>query len=234
MRCDRQLPCQTCTNKGIGLLCTYMPGGARKTKASVGDRIRQLEELVRTLAQQPQQGQAPPTSAVSLESALKEAPASWVMPVLSPQGTPRSPEGVAPSSSAGDDTDMPSSRMSNMSHTHSTVSPPPSEYGSIRLHPQDATYMGTVHWTAVLDSISELKDHYEQEEEARMLTVTDHAPSNNPGPRLLYEPTQSSRADILASIPARPAVDRLVAKYFNTPSYSPLPIIHSGRFLRQV
>lgn len=89
------------------------------------------------------------------------------------------------------------------------------------MHSYGANYVSSVHWAAVLDSISELKDHYEKEEEARMLATIDYAPRYSPGPRLLYEPVQATKADILASIPARPVVDRMVARYFNAQGVAP-------------
>lgn len=107
----------------------------------------------------------------------------------------------------------------------------------MRLHSQGvgvgASYVGSVHWAAVLDSISELRDHYEEEEEARMLATSDHVLLQSPGPRLLYEPIQATKAHLLASIPARPVVDRMVARYFNAEGVVPA-ILHSGHFLREV
>ncbi|KAF5567761.1 hypothetical protein FNAPI_522 [Fusarium napiforme] len=112
--------------------------------------------------------------------------------------------------------------------------PPPSEPGSMRLnsHGVRASYVGSVHWAAVLDSISELRDHYEEEEEARILSTNDHVLLQSPGPRLLYEPVHTTKADLLASIPPRPVVDRMVARYFNTQGVVP-SILHSGRFLQE-
>ncbi|PNP61101.1 hypothetical protein FNYG_14189 [Fusarium nygamai] len=99
-------------------------------------------------------------------------------------------------------------------------------------HGVGASYVGSVHWAAVLDSISELRDHYEEEEEARMLATSDHVLLQSHGPRLLYEPVHTTKADLLASIPPRPVVDRLVARYFNTQGVVP-SILHSGRFLQE-
>jgi hypothetical protein len=176
-----------------------MSGAPRKSKVSVGDRIQQLEALVRSLIQLQQPGQIPQTPAASLKDGFNFKD--------------------SPSQQSDDDTGMPPS-----------VSPAPSEPRSIRLHSSGANYFGSVHWAAVLDSISELKDHYEEEEEARML-ASGH---NSSGPRLLYEPIQATRADILAAIPARPMVDRMVVRYFNAQNSTSLPILHSGHFLRQV
>ncbi|KAG5804526.1 hypothetical protein H9Q71_010893 [Fusarium xylarioides] len=99
-------------------------------------------------------------------------------------------------------------------------------------HGVGASYVGSVHWAAVLDSISDLRDHYEEEEEARMLATNDDVLLKSPGPRLLYEPVHTTKADLLASIPARPVVDRMVARYFNTQGVVP-NILHSGNFLQE-
>ncbi|KAG4280639.1 hypothetical protein FPRO04_05353 [Fusarium proliferatum] len=99
-------------------------------------------------------------------------------------------------------------------------------------HGVGASYVGSVHWAAVLDSISELRDHYEEEEEARMLATNDHDLLQNPGPRLLYEPVHTTKADLLTSIPPRPVVDRMVARYFNTQGVVP-SILHCGHFLQE-
>ncbi|KUM60488.1 hypothetical protein ACN42_g6629 [Penicillium freii] len=124
-------------------------------------------------------------------------------------------------------------RHASLSHIRDyAVSPAPSEHGSMRLHSHGTNYVGSFHWAAVLDSISELRDHYEEEEEARLLAANDHVLYESPGPRLLYEPVQTTKADLLAAIPAQPAVDRMVARYFNAQGVVP-EILHSGHFLRE-
>ncbi|KAF4989255.1 hypothetical protein FDECE_14781, partial [Fusarium decemcellulare] len=165
-----------------------------KTKVSVGDRIQQLEELVRSLVGQQQQ-----------------------TPALHPNGLSEHAfeASTAPLSSVDEDTLMPALRDASISRSRDRAdSPGPSEPGSLRLHSHGvgASYVGSVHWAAVLESISELRDHYEEEEEARMLATNDHVLLQSPGPRLLYEPVQTTKADLLASIPARPVVDRMVAR----------------------
>ncbi|OOF90536.1 hypothetical protein ASPCADRAFT_510799 [Aspergillus carbonarius ITEM 5010] len=101
----------------------------------------------------------------------------------------------------------------------------------MRRHSHGVNYVGSGHWAAVLDSISELREHYEEEEEARML-ASDQILRPSPGPRLLYEPVQDSKADLLAAIPSRPVVDRMVARYFNAQGVVP-EILHRGHFLRE-
>jgi hypothetical protein len=101
------------------------------------------------------------------------------------------------------------------------TSPMPSEHGNMRLHSHGSNYVSSVHWAAILDSISELNDTYEMERDAVMLTPTDYVPHYSPGPRLVYEPVQATKDEIISSIPARPVVDRMVARYFNTQDVAP-------------
>ncbi|KAG0154908.1 hypothetical protein PDIDSM_480 [Penicillium digitatum] len=171
------------------------PAPRNKSKVSVGDRIQQLESMVRSLAQQQQSPQQQHI----------------------PQGTlGTSPQGLStttPLASVDEDNVAPAMRHASLSHNRDyPTSPAPSEHGSIRLHSNGANYVGSFHWAAVLDSISELRDHYEEEEEARLLAANDHVLHESPGPRLLYEPVQTTKADLLAAIPAQPAVDRMVAR----------------------
>ncbi|KAJ4037649.1 hypothetical protein NW760_010036 [Fusarium oxysporum] len=221
MRCDRQLPCKTCTNRGIGLSCTYEVGctSRGKSKVSVGDRIQQLEELVHSLARQQQ------TPVVHADSLVRES------------SDPPSQQSIStiPLTTPDEETLVPASKNTPISQSKDgTDSPRASEPGSMRLNSYGVgtSYVGSVHWAAVLDSISELRDHYEEQEEARLLATNDHLFLHSPGPRLLYEPVQTTKADLLASIPARPVVDRMVARYFNTQGVVP-SILHSGRFLQE-
>lgn len=236
VRCDRQLPCKTCLGRGIGSTCSYRSSVPRnKTKVSVGDRIQQLESLVRSLAHQqqqsPQQRHTP-----QVQTTYSDGPAIDLANYF--QGTPgASPQGVptrTPLASVDEDHIVPGMRHASLSHNRDyAVSPAHSEHGSMRLHSHGTNYVGSFHWAAVLDSISELKDHYEEEEEARLLAANDHVLHGSPGPRLLYEPVQTTKADLLAAIPAQPAVDRMVARYFNAQGVVP-EILHSGHFLREV
>lgn len=229
MRCDRQLPCNTCVNKGIAISCTYALGPQRKDTSSVGERIHQLEALVRSLIQQQQQP-TPQTPAVPPSSRFTDSPTPCSFEVTRGEPSPRSVSAgstdFTPRTSVDEDTGQ---RIAPLLHSreHATT-PTPSEHGSMRMHSHGATYVGSVHWAAVLDSIAELKDHYEEEEEARLLTPSDYSS----GPRLLYEPVQATRAEILASIPARPIVDRMVARYFNAQGVVPGNICGCFRHLR--
>jgi hypothetical protein len=78
-----------------------------------------------------------------------------------------------------------------------------------------ASYVGSSHWAAVIDSISELKENVERDEDARNLTIdlNLNASAYSSSPRLLYSCRLATKAEILSSIPPRRAADRLVSKY---------------------
>ena len=96
------------------------------------------------------------------------------------------------------------------------------------LEGSSARYVSSAHWAAVLDGIAELKDHFDNEEAAH----PDRTPSDLPsvestGPQLLYGGVKAAtKEEILASIPARPVVDRLVSRYFNSFEMSPGQFIY--------
>lgn len=83
-----------------------------------------------------------------------------------------------------------------------------------------ASYVNSAHWAAVLDGITELKEHFERKEQDAQSSrrISDPSfPPDRTGPQLLYGCTKlATKEEILASIPARPIVDRLVSRYFNT------------------
>ncbi|KAH8759318.1 hypothetical protein F5883DRAFT_681775 [Diaporthe sp. PMI_573] len=85
-------------------------------------------------------------------------------------------------------------------------------------------YASSTHWLAILDSITELREHVafddpgptpvQQQHDG--LTVFDLHTRSPPRPMLLYGcRVQPSFSSILKAVPARPIVDRLVSRYFN-------------------
>ena len=102
-----------------------------------------------------------------------------------------------------------------------------SDRGSMRVSASELHYIGGDHWAAILDSIADLKDHFDREEQLRLATSPDEAQKhhgNAGGTKihpsrhslLLYGGYQpASQAEIIAALPPRGAVDRYVSRYFN-------------------
>ncbi|CAM1504947.1 Fc.00g025380.m01.CDS01 [Cosmosporella sp. VM-42] len=136
------------------------------------------------------------------------------------------------------------------SHAHATDSSPEailndeppasipavSDHGSMQLTNSGTSYVSSAHWAAVLDGIAELKDRFEEEEEESQQArcrVSEPSYPDWTGPQLLYGcPKFVTKEEILASVPTRPVVDRLVSRYFNSFEMSPA-VVHSVEFLKE-
>lgn len=97
--------------------------------------------------------------------------------------------------------------------------PFPSDNGSIKIQESQVHYSSSAHWSAVLDSIAELKDVLEDEDEQSTTSPdSSQPPTNYPGPLLFYShcPSYISLNNIIESLPPKDDVDRLVFRYFSS------------------
>ncbi|KAF7155447.1 hypothetical protein CNMCM5623_007518 [Aspergillus felis] len=140
-----------------------------------------------------------------------------------------------------DSTDMlslaPSAANSPMHMTEINTDgvPSQSDYGSMKVNDSGtASYVSADHWVAVLDGISELKVYFETEgSQQPTRRVSDPPHSGATGPLLLFGcPQYATKEDILASMPERSEVDRLVSCYFNSFDMSPA-VLHKVEFLKE-
>lgn len=93
-----------------------------------------------------------------------------------------------------------------------------SESGTLHSSPSGTVYASGAHWTAILDSISEMKDYFEEQDETAAVTPATYnsAPFSSNGPQLLFGCNSTvTKEDILAAMPDRTVVDRLIFYYFN-------------------
>lgn len=174
------------------------------------DRIDHLESLVLGLMQRQQQPAATPDGSVPQSGTV----ATSVDVDVDVQAEAESP--ITPSQA------KPKPREA---HDQRQVSPSPSDYGTIRMRKSGPGYAGNTHWLAILDSISQLREHVVldnpspnpvPQQHAAALTVFDLDTRPLPRPRLLYGcRVQPSFSSILQAVPPRPVVDRLVSRYFN-------------------
>ncbi|KAM0185785.1 hypothetical protein ACHAPI_012024, partial [Fusarium lateritium] len=110
----------------------------------------------------------------------------------------------------------------------------PADYGAMQSTGGGANYVGSAHWAAVLDSIAELKDHFDNEEPSYPEEqVDDDLATDMAGPHLLLGcPKPTTKEEILASLPNRQVVDRLVSRYFNSFEIS-AAVLHTAEFLNE-
>ena len=130
-------------------------------------------------------------------------------------------------SNAGSDLDLDSlSHPAETPHLDTRVDGR-SDRGSMRVSASELHYISGDHWAAILDSIADLKEHFDREEQLRLATSPDES-QYHPGDAavtklhpsrhslLLYGGyQQASRAEIFAALPPKSAVDRYISRYFN-------------------
>lgn len=203
-------PCNNCSSRGLGSSCTYSTTTSRPNgQAHVQDRINQLENLVLSLMQQSpvSAGPSPPEDGPQTQSTLDRLP-----------GQDRSP----PDQSSGQQ--LPEQPRTSRPRTQRGVSPSPSDYGSLSIRDSSVAYVSSAHYGAILDSIAELKHHFAQEDEEEESMPDPVQPQTKfPVPHLLHSncPVPGTRESILAAIPPRPVVDRLVSCWFNSLDLAP-------------
>ncbi|KAI4123355.1 MAG: hypothetical protein LQ338_005308 [Usnochroma carphineum] len=119
-----------------------------------------------------------------------------------------------------------SSQAAEIPHLNSPIDGR-SDHGSMRVSDSELHYVGGDHWTAILDSIADLKDHFDREEQLKLATSSDQIQNGTGDPGNLdihasrhslllyggYRP--ASHAEILACLPPKGAVDRYVSRYFS-------------------
>lgn len=97
----------------------------------------------------------------------------------------------------------------------------PADPGTLEVRESGTSYVQSVHWEAILTKIRGLKED---------LVTDNEAP---PGSHLFYGPNRhATRDEILAAVPPRPVVDRLMALHFDSYIITPY-LIHGKKFLRE-
>ncbi|KAF2151623.1 hypothetical protein K461DRAFT_307041 [Myriangium duriaei CBS 260.36] len=88
--------------------------------------------------------------------------------------------------------------------TQHDVSPSPSDNGSLTTRNAGISYVNSSHWAAVLDSITELRNHFAQQEEDSAPQVTTQPITSFPKPQLLYNhPIDETSASLIECLPPR-------------------------------
>lgn len=102
-----------------------------------------------------------------------------------------------------------------------------SDQGSMRVSASELHYVGGDHWASILDSIADLKDHFNHGEQLGPAISPDQTQDDTEDAGnvehyasrhslLLYGGYQpASQAEILAALPLKAIVDRYISRYFN-------------------
>ncbi|ATY61554.1 fungal specific transcription factor domain [Cordyceps militaris] len=181
--------------------------------ANMQDRINKLENLVLDLMHQ-----ASPSSRTSPMPVAQHSP--------SEQGCPSATHLLRL------DTE---SETVAVSESRRDVSPSPSDYGSFRHREKVVSYVSSSHWAAVLDSITDLRNHLAQEEDTTLQDAELARPQTEIlKPQLFYSGghLDGTITSIIRCLPPRPTIDRLLSRYFNDLDIAP-GVVHSGQFLAE-
>ncbi|KAJ5225991.1 hypothetical protein N7468_007216 [Penicillium chermesinum] len=136
------------------------------------------------------------------------------IPPLPTPPVPKSPRPSPPSAA---------NRLPELQQPNGPQDEPPSavDPGTLKLRESGTSYVQSTHWEAILTKIRGLKEDL----------VTDS--KNPPGSHLFYGPNRHATLDeILAAVPARPVVDRLMTLHFDSYIITPY-LIHRNKFLRE-
>ncbi|KAF7914387.1 uncharacterized protein EAF01_000793 [Botrytis porri] len=82
--------------------------------------------------------------------------------------------------------------------------------GQVVIGGKETQYVGATHWAAILDDIGEVKEYFDQGED------DDIEEETGPEPSLLSNTdAPPTKAKLLAALPSRKVVDKIVQGYFN-------------------
>ncbi|KAF8861773.1 hypothetical protein BDZ45DRAFT_586481 [Acephala macrosclerotiorum] len=205
LKCDRLKPCFNCIKRGQPESCDYVkhdfhPRPTRQQgtiNTQLQDRVRQLEEMVNNLL-----GSQTITD--------QDVPVEAKSPALANSAGPRDDGGFAPYAAPSPDSQM----DSNIPKVSS---------GKFTKARDQESFVGSEHWEAILEDITELKIDLETPNTSEI---------DDPNPRILFGENHASRSEIMSSIPPKPVCDQLISRWFRTMDMAPM-VVHIPTFMKE-
>ncbi|GAB7357265.1 hypothetical protein MBLNU459_g8238t1 [Dothideomycetes sp. NU459] len=221
LKCNRGHPCDNCTKRGDTSSCAYAaPTGRKKTgSASVSsgtpddmqNRIDRLENLVLSLMTNGSQTAGAAAAHAAISSSRSNSMATSVSIPLDENGNDSIKE------VEGEDSDV-----ENVAQG----------IGIMKVDNGRAIFASDAHWYAILADIAEVKNYFASHKEQfneQLRKINASKDDDSSGAFLFKAQKLNDKSEVLASFPAKSAVDRLVARYFN--SYDPaVHVIHGPTF----
>ncbi|EED16281.1 C6 transcription factor, putative [Talaromyces stipitatus ATCC 10500] len=225
LKCDRTHPCDRCTRRGDAASCTYVGHGPRgrvnhdagTNPSHIQDRIQHLENLILSFAQRKRQED---------------------------EGTSSGRTSTARGSNSASATPVSNTNNNDSNHMNGGVKGLPDQRPSVRTDPGKllnggTTYVDSSHWQAILDDVcpsfelSDRADHYISIAQGSQEICAVEVEQDASRPTLLfYGDRVPTKQDLIADLPEREVVDRLIAKFFNSDDPM-LAIIHFPTFHRE-
>ncbi|KAF2488863.1 hypothetical protein BU16DRAFT_472678 [Lophium mytilinum] len=198
LKCNRLHPiCDQCIKRSREASCSYLPPPTRqKQTQNMKGRIKNLESLVVTLMNSKDTQEAVPDSARE-----QNDHSTSVGEQLSQTSLPR-------------DINSPSQQDTD------SGDPNPTSFGQLRITKADAvggaSYVGAAHWTAILNEIAEVKNYLDETEEPNESIEEDWDTVYQRSTITLGAPKPVSKASLIAQLPPKEEVDRLLPFWFNS------------------
>lgn len=221
LKCDRDVPCRNCLKKGRVDLCTYVPRPQRPEKQANGmaARLRRLEGMLREMiaddgsAAMSSFGEARNADTAARITLEQKLAAEGI--TLATAEEEASAAGVAAGAGGG------GGAVSGLGSSLSPENLSRLDTGRVVMGQRSTTYVGATHFMAMLDDIEDLKSYFEDTQDALSETTPDEpVEEDSPASVMLGTRRVRSKLDLLAVMPSRSVVDRLIVCYFgsNTPS----------------
>ncbi|CAK7218016.1 hypothetical protein SBRCBS47491_003363 [Sporothrix bragantina] len=231
LKCNRELPCDSCIRRDKATICQYAANADRSEKAdcagdrrganangkTVSSRLKRLEDMILKMATAPA---SVPATAQRPERSPDEPKLDQDSSVNTPMSTPVLVD-TGPSSELV---------------TPATTAEPLS---GGQLDNQHAHYIDASHWSSLLEEIKELREQLvtpTREDEQLTSSVDtgnsitlDWPATEDRFADLVFSGTTQTLAELIEKLPPRLICDRLVSTYFRV-GHSVLPILHPIQF----
>ncbi|TPX14164.1 uncharacterized protein E0L32_000558 [Thyridium curvatum] len=234
LKCDRATPCANCARRGRAADCAYAPPPVKKprSRGGVAARLKRLEGMVREMMDNDEGGEGGHGDVVGQQK--------------------QEPDEVDAGGGRGDDGGTREGEQQRPELAGRERDPrggDGTEGGTMVVGKgrRQATYVGATHFMAMLDDIEDLKSYFDADaDEDQKMHLQAHGewpeePSEAGSPDLLFtsakDPaTAPTKLDLVARLPERHVVDRLVTRYFQSFSVSKCEsrdAVHKPTFLRK-
>ncbi|CAK7233060.1 hypothetical protein SBRCBS47491_008479 [Sporothrix bragantina] len=227
LKCDREQPCGNCLKKDRTDLCEYAPRPKKPVKPAKGmaARLRRLEGMLREMMDDDSAAAAMSSFGVS-SAELMASKATGGSDSSGANGAPSLVSILTEAEAEGyDGTGKPIPTTVTTTAPGAQPAPAPVVQprgkGRVVRGQRATTYVGATHFMAMLDDIEDLKAYFEDPQEGGDDEWQEVSPALDAPEQLMLGGRQPrTKADLLALMPPRNVVDRLIVRYFgsNTPT----------------
>lgn len=199
LKCNRGLPCDACTRRGLSSHCSYAANASRNKAApskprELKDRLNTLENLVSSFLS----GDAAIRPEVPTPSGSATGRGEIVVSTGGENGSVKQGSSLS-GTSGGEDALTPETP-----HLQETVD------GQVN-------YIDPSHWLSILDDIKEVREHLSLSSQPASQTEAGSDANRGVSDAFILGSGEDPRLDeVLSSLPSQPTCDMLLSWYFNS------------------